>query len=91
MQTATVQDHITRRRELTLAVKEMMIRQVNLPLVADEIDDDAPLFGHGLGLDSIDALELIVGLEQEFNVVVAEHQKGVFRSVNSIVDYLVAN
>ncbi len=67
----------------------MMIRQLNLALSPSEIDNDAPLFGMGLALDSIDALELIVGLEQEFNVMVGENQKGVFRSVNTIVDFLV--
>lgn len=68
----------------------MMIRQLNLSLSPSEIDNDAPLFGMGLALDSIDALELIVGLEQEFNVMVGENQRGVFRSVNTIVDFLVA-
>jgi len=81
---------ITKRQQVTESVKLMMIRQINLPLETKEIDNDAPLFGMGLGLDSIDALELIVGLEQEFDVIVGEGQKEVFRSVNTIVDFLMA-
>jgi acyl carrier protein len=60
----------------------------------DEIDDDLPLFGpDGLGLDSIDALELVVSLEKKFGVTVPNSQvaRQALATVNSIHDYVGAN
>jgi acyl carrier protein len=84
----TLQTYITERTRIVDQVKEMMIRQLNLDLSPQQLDNDAPLFGAGLGLDSVDALELIVGLEQEFDVMIEEGKKTIFRSVNSIADYV---
>jgi acyl carrier protein len=55
------------------------------------IETDAPLFGEGLGLDSIDALELVLGLEKEFGVVIpdAEVGKKVFQSVRTMAQYVL--
>ncbi len=57
---------------------------------SDEIETDAPLFGEGLGLDSIDALQLVVAMEKEFGVVVPDAATGskVFISVRSLADYI---
>ena len=51
---------------------------------------DAPLFGEGLGLDSIDALELVLGLEQEFGIKVEDEEVGVkaFASVDALCDFI---
>ena len=57
------------REELAPRVKDLIVRRLKLEIDPTTIDDAAPLFGEGLGLDSIDALELVLGLEQEF-----EHQ-----------------
>ena len=55
--------------DLKQRVKEMIIQRLKLEdMTPDQIDDDAPLFGEGLGLDSIDALELVLGVEQVFGV-----------------------
>mgnify|MGYP001221660132 CR=1 FL=1 len=55
--------------DLKHAVKEMIIQRLKLEgMTPDQIDDRAPLFGDGLGLDSIDALELVLGIEQTFGV-----------------------
>jgi acyl carrier protein len=70
----------------------MMVKNLMLQITADQIADDAPLFGpNGIGLDSIDALELAVGLEKNFGVSVpnAEVAGQVLRNVNSIHDYIV--
>ena len=57
--------------ELILELKERIIEALNLEeMTPDEIDAQAPLFGEGLGLDSIDALELIVLLEKNFISVI---------------------
>jgi acyl carrier protein len=58
----------------------------------DQIDDDAPLFGTGLGLDSIDALELVVMLEQNYGIVIKDIEEGrpAFRSVRALADFVEA-
>lgn len=75
-------------------IKEMMVENLMLKVSKEEIADDLPLFGPGgLGLDSIDALELVVSLEKKFGVSVAnsETAKQALASVNTIHDYVVAN
>ncbi|MGM9735309.1 MAG: phosphopantetheine-binding protein [Candidatus Cryptobacteroides sp.] len=75
-------------------LKLKMIEALNLEgMVPEEIDDDAPLFGDGLGLDSIDALELIVLLEKEYGIKLKSSAEGkeVFRSVNVMADYILKN
>lgn len=74
-------------------IKEMMVESLMLKVTKDEIADDLPLFGpQGLGLDSIDALELVVSLEKRFGVTVpnSEAAKHALATVNSITDYVVA-
>lgn len=75
---------------LALQVKEAIVRSLRLPMPPEEIGDDVPLFGEGLGLDSIDALELVLELERTFGVVVGDDQLGnrVLRTVNSIVAFI---
>jgi acyl carrier protein len=59
-------------------------------MAPDDIDTDAPLFGEGLGLDSIDALQLVVAMEKQYGVVVPDAATGteVFRSVRSMAAYI---
>jgi acyl carrier protein len=75
---------------LPLQVKEAIIRCLRLPLAPPAIADDAPLFGAGLGLDSIDALELAIELERTFGVKIDDQQLGrrVLRSVSTIVAFI---
>ena len=58
----------------------------------EDIDDEAPLFGAGLGLDSIDALELVVMLEKEYGIVIKDIEQGrpAFRSVRALADFIQA-
>lgn len=72
-------------------LKEQIIEALNLEeLTANDIDNEAPLFGEGLGLDSIDALELIVLLEREYGIKLTNPAEGkeIFKSVASIADYV---
>jgi len=71
-------------------VKELIVRRLKLDIDPTTIQNDAPLFGEGLGLDSIDALELVLGLEQEFGIKVEDEEVGVkaFASVNALVDFI---
>lgn len=76
------------------AIKSMMVENLMLKVSKEEITDDLPLFGaDGLGLDSIDALELIVGLEKKFGVSVpnSETARKALATVNSIHDYILSN
>ncbi|MCZ6602156.1 MAG: phosphopantetheine-binding protein [Planctomycetota bacterium] len=76
--------------ELEIRVRDLIVRRLKLEIPPDEIQIEAPLFGEGLGLDSIDALELVVGLEQEFSIEIpdADVGKKVFASVRSIAEYV---
>jgi len=72
-------------------VKQLIIERLQLEgMTADEIDDGAPLFGDGLGLDSIDALELVIGIEKAFGVRIQDEEVGAkaFASVNALVDFI---
>lgn len=76
------------RRQL----KELMVSELNLEgKTPDDIDDAAPLFGEGLGLDSLDALQLAMSIEERFGVRVPEGDEArpIFASVNAIVDHIV--
>ncbi|HEY4743394.1 MAG TPA: phosphopantetheine-binding protein [Desulfuromonadaceae bacterium] len=80
--------------ELIPKVKQMIIDSLRIEgMSPDEIETDAPLFGEGLGLDSIDALQLVVAMEKEFGVVVPDAATGttVFASVRSMAAYIAAN
>jgi acyl carrier protein len=80
--------------ELTLNLKKQIIEVLNLKhLKPEDIINDQPLFGEGLGLDSIDALELIVLLQQQYHIKLVDPQEGpkIFKSVNSIAEYIQAH
>jgi acyl carrier protein len=80
--------------ELILQLKKLIIERLKLEEVSPEdIGTDDPLFGEGLGLDSIDALELVLGLEKEYGVIIPDAEVGqkVFQSVRTIAQYVVEN
>jgi acyl carrier protein len=80
--------------QLIAKLKTEIIEVLNLSeLTPDEIDEHAPLFVEGLGLDSIDALELIVLLEKKYGLKLgtAEEGKKVLRSVRSMAEFIVEN
>ncbi len=75
-------------------IKTLLVENLMLKVPKEEIGDELPLFSpEGLGLDSIDALELVVSLEKTFGVTVpnSETAKQALASVNSIHDYVLAN
>ncbi len=80
--------------ELILELKQKIIEALNLEeMTPDDIDTNAPLFGDGLGLDSIDALELIVLIEKEYGIKLANNAEGreIFKSVATIADFVSKN
>jgi len=79
--------------ELKKLIKEMMVAELMLQQGADEITDDAPIFRpEGMGLDSVDALQLVVALEKKFGLKLpdADAARNVLRDVNSIAAAIVS-
>jgi acyl carrier protein len=76
--------------ELIEEIKTKLIAHLNLQVTNEQINPDEPLFNSGLGLDSIDALELIVLLQQDYGIKVksAEEGKQIFRSVRTMAEYI---
>ena len=81
--------------ELKEELKGKIIEALNREdIVVTDLEDDAPLFGEeGLGLDSIDALELIVLLEKNYGIKISDPKEGknIFKSVNVMADYVAKN
>jgi acyl carrier protein len=78
--------------DLRARIKEMLVKNLMLQTTPDQIGDDLPLFGpNGLGLDSIDALELVVSMEKTFGVGVPNSEVAgkALRTVNTIHDYIL--
>lgn len=83
-----------RGAETVGALKELMISELNLAgKQPSDIDDAAPLFGTGLGLDSLDALQLAMCVEEKFGVKVPEGKeaRSIFASVNSLAAHVLRN
>lgn len=80
--------------DLVLELKKEIIEALNLEdITPEDIDADAPLFGSGLGLDSIDALELIVLMEKKYGIKLENPTKGkeVFKSINVMARFVTEN
>ena len=80
--------------ELIEELKKKIIEVLNLEdITPDDIDADAPLFSTGLGLDSIDALELIVLMEKNYGIRLANASEGkeIFKSVRTMAEYVSKN
>ena len=81
-------------KNLTEELKKEIIEVLNLEGVQpDDINEDAPLFGEGLGLDSIDALELIVLMEKNYGIKLSNAAEGkeIFKSVKVMAEYIEKN
>ena len=77
--------------DLTINLKKQIIESLNLQgMKPEDIDDNAPLFGDGLGLDSIDSLELMVLMERNYGIKIEDAREGrkVLNSVQSMAEYI---
>jgi len=72
--------------ELKAQIRQLLVDSLMLQLKPDEIADDIPLFGEGLGLDSVDALQLVVALEKRFGLKIkdAAMAREVLKNINAI-------
>lgn len=78
--------------DLKQEIKELLVRDLRLQTTPEEIGDNDPLFGEGLGLDSLDAVELVVQVNKHFNVQIKDMTEGqkAFSSVQTLADYIEA-
>ena len=76
--------------ELRGRIKKTIVDRLKLDIEPTDIGDADPLFGDGLGLDSIDALELVLGIEQEFGVKIEDEEVGAqaLASVDTLADFV---
>lgn len=80
--------------DLKVTLKQQIIESLNLQgMKPEDIDNNAPLFGEGLGLDSIDSLELMVLLERNYGIKIEDAREGrnILASVQTMADYIEAN
>lgn len=80
--------------ELKLELKNKIITVLNLEdITLGDINDNEPLFGDGLGLDSIDALELMVILDKDYGIKLVDPKEGkeIFQSIESMATYIKEN
>lgn len=82
----------TERTITNLELKQMIVTTLNIEDVhPEDIDDDAPLFGEeGLGLDSVDALQLVIQIEKQYSIMIENEEVGMkaFASINALAKFL---
>ena len=86
-----LKEKIEQRENMLNRVIELLISSLQLNHSYEELDPDTPLFGTGLGLDSVDAVELVVALESEFGISLDEgNSMFALRTINSLVDVVLS-
>ncbi|HLA53362.1 MAG TPA: phosphopantetheine-binding protein [Flavitalea sp.] len=76
--------------ELKQQVKQQIVQFLNMSVKPEDIKDEEPLFGEGLGLDSIDSIELIVMLGREYGINIQDPKEGrkILANINTMVAYI---
>lgn len=92
MTSPAIPAYIAHRLDVLEQIRRILIDRLNVRREPDEIDPDTPLFGSGLGLDSVDAVELLVCLDTGFGVRLSGDSAGraAMRTVNGLVDLVLA-
>ena len=87
-----IEARIAQREEILARLRDVLIERMRLRREPDELDADAALFGSGFGLDSLDAVELVVCLDSELGVRVSDGAllRQDMRSLNTLVDLVIA-
>jgi acyl carrier protein len=84
-------DGIEERRRVLDELRRLLVEQLRVEREPDEIDPDTPLFGTGLGLDSVDAVELVVSVETAFGIQVPDGPaaRSAMRTVSTLADHVL--
>ena len=80
---------IDKRVAVIKPIKEGLIKHLNLPYKPEDLHEDISLFGAGLGLDSLDALEVVLCVENCFNIKIPDNDPSILRSINTLADYVL--
>jgi len=83
-------NNLAKRKEICDSLKSSLIQNLNLPYQVEDLRDDISIIGAGLGLDSLDILEVVLTIEGGFNVKVPELSVHILRSFNTIVDFILS-
>lgn len=83
-----MQQQIAARKEILDAIKEELVDRLELEFEPEAIDDDTFLFGGGLALDSIDSMEIIIGMQSRFDVMIPEDDVSSLRTINTLADFV---
>ncbi len=78
------------RLEKTMKIKSMIIERLGLETEPEIVSDNQPLFGRGLEMDSLDTLEIVVMVNNEFGVSISDDDVQAFGSINALVDFIEA-
>lgn len=79
---------MTSEKTLEYRVKECIINRLDLEVTPEEIVDSEPLFGDGLGLDSLDSLELVIAIGKEFDVTIGDDEYEVLNTIETICEFI---